>query len=77
MVLYNININFTIKIDNTILIFFFIANKGGIMSDLEKKDQKEEVKEKKKSEEIDVCIKPFNAESSRMDDIDDPCEQFE
>lgn len=47
------------------------------MSDLEKKDQKEEVKEKKKSEEIDVCIKPFNAESSRMDDIDDPCEQFE
>lgn len=47
------------------------------MSDLEKKDLKEEVKEKKIKEEIDVCIKPFNAESSRMDGEDDPCEQFE
>lgn len=47
------------------------------MSDVEKMDKKEELDEKKKAEQIDVCVKPFNAESSRMDADDDPCEQFE
>ncbi len=47
------------------------------MADLEKMDKNTEIEEKKKNEEAQVCVKPFNAESSRMDDDDDPCEQFE
>lgn len=47
------------------------------MADLEKTDKKDEIKDKKKQEEADICIKPFNAESSRMTDDDDPCDQFE
>lgn len=50
---------------------------GGNMADLEKMDKNTEIEEKKKNEEAQVCVKPFNAESSRMDDDDDPCEQFE